>query len=181
MCVRLLKEQSQRGFLSGDLTVYRFRFHHFVQHFHSHLELQGGTKQKDTNTSECHEMFVEEKWPLKEVCEVGWVSCTTCKAACERVSDNKIHICVSQLCHTCVPPQSSITITSPCGISDSDYRRVLWCTSKYSHCQTDRTGHESVAVCYYWQKRKWWTPGSVTVLFPQTKVSWEQYNHAFLC
>lgn len=46
------------------LTVYRFQFHHFV-HFLCHPELRSGTKQTDTNTSECHETFTEEGWSLK--------------------------------------------------------------------------------------------------------------------
>lgn len=90
VCVSLLKIKKAiwQSILSGDLTVYRFQFHHFVQHFHSHQELQGGTKQKDTNTSECDEIFVEEKWPLRGVCEVGCVCpAPHVKAACERVSD----------------------------------------------------------------------------------------------
>lgn len=70
------------------------------------------------------------------------MSCATCEAACEQVSDDYIHVCVIY------PPSVFYHHHQPvCGISHSDYRRVLRWTSKYTHWPTDRIGHESVAAC----------------------------------
>lgn len=82
------------------LTVYRFQFHHFV-HFLCHPELQGGTKQTDTNTHLSVMKRQERKsdlWKEREIVQHHIKSCF-----CERVSDNDSQICDQTMWNTSPP------------------------------------------------------------------------------
>lgn len=97
-------------FTSRTTKLYRFLFHHSA---HSHLELRGGTRQKDNRTHPCLKPgTLRGAWEGLWVCEHLW----------PHVSDNNIHTRVHP------PPHlpSNTTTTSLRGISDSDYRHVCW-------------------------------------------------------
>lgn len=110
------------GRVIDQATVYRFQFHHSEQHFHIHLELQGGTKQEDTNP-------VESLYKRSDL-----------KRSVRSVVHPAPHVTfpVSQLViilHTNVCPNKdiyptlpSIAITSFCGISDR--RRWMRCCDR---------------------------------------------------
>lgn len=117
-------------------------------------------------------MFVEEKWPLWKVCEVGCMSSTKCKDASEPVSDMNVHICVpSYARHT---PWSLITITSWCGVSDSGKQLILdnRLVDKQLYPVPNRLNciWQWSNVLLLKKKKKWWKPGGVASI---TKVRWQ--------